>query len=93
MTHVCDNATWACIPLEEAVGSLCAKLLEDISSSGETPACSPNESDVLVDAFAFVLVVALGLACAALAYKLNKAHQAEVAHATLFDGEENEFQI
>ncbi len=88
MTHVCDNATQVCVPISEAAASLCA----DLVSEG-LALCLPSTSEALLDSLAIVLVIALAAGCAFLGYKLHKNNQAEAAHAVLFDGEENDFQI
>ncbi len=88
MTHLCDNTTWSCTPIYEVITTLCA----DLVSTGDS-SCELSPSDAIVDSIAVVVAVILTFVSSFLGYKLYKNSQIEVMHATLFDGEENDFQI
>jgi hypothetical protein len=73
MTHLCNNVTWECIPVEDAGKLLCADLAEQLADALNATECTHDVSEGIVTAAAIILALGLGVVAAYLAWQLHKA--------------------
>jgi len=73
MTHLCNNVTWECIPVEDAGEILCADLAEQLQQALNNTKCAHSVSEGVITAGALIVAIALGFVATYLGWKLLKA--------------------